>query len=199
MPKTDNTTPANGRVAVLCLAVVVGMIGMSYAAVPLYRIFCQVTGYGGTTQRADAPPQDTVIERVMTVRFDANTSSALAWTFEPAQKQAEVKVGEQAMAFYRATNTSSETLTGTATFNVSPPRAGAYFSKVECFCFTEQTLKPGQSVDMPVVYFVDPDIDSDPDLKALRTITLSYTFYPAERDSETDIVATPSGERSQIN
>ncbi len=179
----DNTRRANGKVVLLCAGVVAGMAGLSYAAVPLYQIFCQVTGFGGTTQRADAPA-GTVISRTMKVQFDSNVSSSLNWEFVPAQRQVEVKIGEQAIAYYRARNTSDRPLTGTATFNVSPPRAGAYFSKVECFCFTEQTLQPDEEVDMPVAFFVDPDIDKDVDLANLKTITLSYTFYLADKTAQ---------------
>ena len=185
-PKTSNTT-----MAVLCLGLVAGMVGLSYAAVPLYQIFCQVTGFGGTTQRADTLA-DRVLDRPMKIEFDANTNSALAWDFVPGQRQVTLKIGEKGLAFYRATNTSDRELTGTATFNVSPPSAGAYFSKVECFCFTEQTLKPGETVDMPVMFFIDPDIEHDKDLDALKTITLSYTFYPVTQPVKTTAVETGS-------
>lgn len=185
-PKTSNKT-----MAVLCLGLVAGMIGLSYAAVPLYQIFCQVTGFGGTTQRAETYAER-VLDRPMKVQFDANTNSALAWEFAPAQRQVTLKIGEKGLAFYRATNTSDRELTGTATFNVSPPSAGAYFSKVECFCFTEQTLQPGESVDMPVMFYIDPDIEHDQDLNALKTITLSYTFYPVTKPVKTTSVDTGS-------
>ena len=185
-PKTSNTT-----MAVLCLGLVAGMVGLSYAAVPLYQIFCQVTGFGGTTQRVDTLA-DRVLDRPMKIEFDANTNTALAWDFVPGQRQVTLKIGEKGLAFYRATNTSDRELTGTATFNVSPPSAGAYFSKVECFCFTEQTLKPGETVDMPVMFFIDPDIEHDKDLDALKTITLSYTFYPVTQPVKTTAVETGS-------
>jgi cytochrome c oxidase assembly protein subunit 11 len=185
---------ANGRVVVMCVAVAAGMVGLSYAAVPLYRMFCQVTGYGGTTQRAEAP-EGPVLDRMMTVRFDANSASDMNWDFAPAQAKVEIKVGEQALAFYRAENRSPKDVTGTATFNVSPPRAGAYFSKIECFCFTEQTLKPGESIDMPVAFFVDPDIAKDEDLRSLKTITLSYTFYRVDNPEKTS--AAVGGEKTK--
>jgi cytochrome c oxidase assembly protein subunit 11 len=156
------------------------MVGLAYASVPLYRMFCQVTGFGGTTQRAEQAPEQATGKFVM-VRFDANTSGALDWSFHAAQTEIRTVVGEQVMAHYRATNTSSKVLTGTAVFNVSPPQAGAYFNKIQCFCFTEQTLKPGESVDMPVVYFVDPDMLQDPDAAQIKEITLSYTFYPVDK------------------
>ena len=184
---TSSGSRKNRTVALTCMSVVVGMLGLSYAAVPLYQIFCQVTGFGGTTQRVDTLA-DKVLDREMRIQFDANTNSALAWDFAPAQREVTLKVGEQGLAFYRAQNTSGKELTGTATFNVSPPSAGLYFSKVECFCFTEQTLAPGQSVDMPVMFYIDPDIENDDDLKKLKTITLSYTFYPVEQPVKTTAV-----------
>ncbi len=180
---------SNTRTALYCVAVVAAMGSLSYAAVPLYQIFCQVTGFGGTTQRVESFAER-VVDRDMTVQFDANTSPALAWTFVPAQREVTLKVGEKGLAFYRAENTSTRELTGTATFNVSPPSAGAYFSKVECFCFTEQTLQPGETVEMPVMFFIDPDIEHDTDLGKLKTITLSYTFYPVEQPVKTTAVGT---------
>jgi cytochrome c oxidase assembly protein subunit 11 len=179
----SSASARNRRVAVLCSVLVAGMVGMAYAAVPLYRIFCQVTGYGGTTQVATDTP-NAVLDRKITVRFDANVSRDMDWSFKPAQHSIELKVGETALAFYRAVNTSDSDTMGTATFNVTPPAAGQYFAKVECFCFTEQKLAAGQSVDMPVTFFVDPAIDEDPDLAKLTTITLSYTFYPAEPEED---------------
>lgn len=186
----------NTRTALYCVAVVALMGGLSYAAVPLYQIFCQVTGFGGTTQRVEALA-DRVLDRAMTVRFDSNVSSALAWNFGPAQREVTLKIGEKGLAFYRATNTSKRELTGTATFNVSPPSAGLYFSKVECFCFTEQTLQPGESVDMPVMFFIDPDIEHDADLAKLNTITLSYTFFPVEQPVKTTSADAVNG--SEVN
>ncbi|MGI9463969.1 MAG: cytochrome c oxidase assembly protein [Aestuariivirgaceae bacterium] len=185
-PKRSNT-----GIVVICLSVVAGMTGLSYAAVPLYQIFCQVTGFGGTTQRADGPA-DRILDRTMKVQFDANSSTALPWEFAPAQRQVTLKIGEKGLAFYRAQNTSDREVNGTATFNVSPPSAGIDFSKVECFCFTEQTLKPWETVDMPVMFFIDPDIEHDEDLNALKTITLSYTFYPAEQSVKTTSVTGSS-------
>ena len=181
----------NGRTALMCLALVAGMVGLSYAAVPLYRIFCQVTGFAGTTQRADAGA-DRILDRLMKVQFDANTSAALNWEFAPAQREVTLKVGEKGLAFYRARNASDAEITGTATFNVSPPGAGLYFSKIECFCLTEQTLKAGEEVDLPVMFFIDPDIEHDEDLNALRTITLSYTFYPAPPSVKTTVIDYPA-------
>lgn len=155
------------------------MVGMAYAAVPLYQMFCQVTGLGGTTQRAERPSH-VVLDRKVTVRFDANVSPKLGWTFEPVQRTIEVNLGENVLVFYRASNITDRPITGTATFNVAPDAAGLYFSKIECFCFTEQTLQPGETVEMPVSFFVDPELVKDPDSARLRQITLSYTFYPVE-------------------
>ena len=198
MSNQSNQSNANKRVVLMCTGLAAGMLGLSYAAVPLYTIFCQVTGFGGTTQRAEAP-MDAPINRTMKVRFDANVQSALNWDFEPAQRQVEIKVGKQKLAFYRAQNNSKRQITGTATFNVSPPQAGAYFSKVECFCFTEQTLNPGQSVDMPVSFFIDPDIENDVDLRALKTITLSYTFYHVDEPERTSAVRSKATEETILN
>jgi cytochrome c oxidase assembly protein subunit 11 len=175
-------TSRNRHVALFASGIVAGMLGLAYASVPLYALFCQVTGYAGTTQRAaEAPAQ--VSATNIAVRFDANIAPSLDWSFHPAQQTMTVKVGEQALAHYEAVNNSGETLTGTAVFNVSPPEAGIFFNKIECFCFTEQTLKPGEKADLPVVYFVDPAILDDPDTSAIREITLSYTFYPTDKKS----------------
>ena len=168
------------RTALACVALAAGMVAMSFAAVPLYRLFCQATGFGGTPQRAEAPAGP-VLDRLMTVRFDANVGSGLAWEFEPVEREIELKIGEERQAAYRVTNRSDRPTTGTATFNVSPQLAGAYFVKIECFCFTEQTLAPGQSIEMPVSFFIDPAIVEDRDVANLGTVTLSYTFYPLEQ------------------
>ena len=168
----------NRTVAFLSLGVIVAMFGLVAASVPLYRLFCQVTGYGGTTQRADAG-SETVSERNITVRFNADVNSRLPWRFHPAQRDLTLAIGESGLAFYQATNLSARTVTGTATFNVTPFKAGPYFNKIQCFCFTEQTLKPGETVDMPVTFFVDPAILDDPNLADVHTITLSYTFFAA--------------------
>jgi len=185
---------SNLRVALMAGSVAVGMIGVAYAAVPLYQIFCQVTGFGGTTQRADASPEKPLDQKI-TVAFDANVNSSLSWEFTPVQHSQTIRIGEQKLAFYKAKNTTSRPLTGTATFNVTPVGAGVYFSKIECFCFTEQTLQPGQSMDMPVSYFVDPDIVNDPDMKSVKTITLSYTFYAVDEEP----VKTSSSSRPQTD
>ena len=172
--------PRNLRVALMAASVAAGMVGLSFASVPLYRLFCQVTGFGGTTQRAEAAPAQSLGQTV-SVRFDANTSGKLKWAFHPLQGSVKVKFGEQSMAYYEAVNRSEETLTGTAVFNVAPPQAGAYFNKIQCFCFTEQTLKPGEKIEMPVSFFVDPDMLADADAAGIEEITLSYTFYPVDK------------------
>jgi cytochrome c oxidase assembly protein subunit 11 len=168
---------SNKTVVLWCVGALLTMGAATWAAVPLYRIFCQVTGYGGTPMRADQAPK-TVSDRTITVRFDANVTPGMPWEFQPEQRVMEVKLGENALAFYKAHNTSQEAIKGTASFNVSPDAAGAYFAKIECFCFTEQTLEPGESVDMPVSFFVDPSIAQDRDAHVIKEITLSYTFYP---------------------
>lgn len=174
---------ANRRVAVACLAFFVSMIGAAYATVPLYRIFCQVTGYGGTTQRVEQY-SDTILDRTIKVRFDANVAGGLPWDFRPVQREVTVRIGETTMIRYEAKNPFDEPTYGRASFNVSPGRAGAYFNKVECFCFTDTTLKGGADMEMPVVFFVDPEIVNDPDLRDVKTITLSYTFFPIEKPVE---------------
>jgi cytochrome c oxidase assembly protein subunit 11 len=167
----------NRRVALLAAGVAAGMLGLAFASVPLYTLFCKVTGFGGTTQVAvDKPAQ--VGSETITIRFDSNIDASLAWNFHPKVQQQLVKVGEVSFAHYLAHNTGSATSKGSAVFNVTPPEAGLYFNKIACFCFTEQTLKPGERLEMPVQYFVDPAILEDADTKGIREITLSYTFYP---------------------
>jgi cytochrome c oxidase assembly protein subunit 11 len=170
----------NRRVAVLCAAVGAGMLGLAYASVPLYQLFCQVTGFGGTTQRAERPAA-TILERTMTVRFDANIGDGLPWEFAPLSEPQTLQIGENGLAFYRVTNRSDRPIVGTATYNVTPEQAGVFFNKLACFCFTEQRLEPGESLDMPVSYFVDPEIVKDADASRLNTITLSYTFYEVKK------------------
>lgn len=161
------------------------MVGLAYAAVPLYDLFCRVTGYGGTTQTAEVAPEQ-ALDRRITVRFDAGVARDMPWAFQPVERQMTLRVGETALAFYRAVNDGPTPITGTATFNVTPLKAGQYFSKIECFCFTEQTLAPGQSVDMPVQFFVDPAIAEDRNLDDVKTITLSYTFFRQSDDAADD-------------
>lgn len=166
----------NGYLALNLAAVAVGMLLLAYASAPLYRLFCQITGYGGTTQQAVAFP-DHVLSRTITVRFNADVDPHLPWEFKPGEASREVKIGEQGLTYFVAKNLDSTAVTGMAVYNVVPHQAGAYFVKVECFCFNEQTLAAGQKVNMPVSFYIDPAIADDPDLKQLRTITLSYTFF----------------------
>jgi cytochrome c oxidase assembly protein subunit 11 len=173
----NSRSRADVKVAVVCAGIAIGMVGLAYASVPLYRLFCHVTGFGGTTQRVVAPSTQ-VLDRKVTVRFDANVAPALDWEFAPLVNTMELKIGENGLAFYRATNRSDKPLVGTASFNVTPEQAGAYFNKVQCFCFTEQRLEPGESMDMPVSFYVDPAMVQDNDGQYIRLITLSYTFHP---------------------
>lgn len=184
------------NVVLACIAAVAGMGALSYAAVPLYRMFCQVTGFGGTTQKAEKAP-DVVLDRMVTVRFDANVTPGMAWEFEPEQRTMRVKVGENVLAFYKASNKSDKALTGEASFNVSPDIAGSYFAKIECFCFKEQTLAAGETVEMPVSFFVDPKIAEDRDADGVHEITLSYTFYPAKASSSGSAAAVKAREAGQ--
>ena len=170
--------PNNKKTAAIMSVIVAAMVGLAFASAPLYRAFCEATGFGGTPLRAERAPG--AVAGQVSVRFDANTHPGLPWKFEPEQTTVEVKPGAQTQIFYRAENLSSRALTGQAAYNVSPDQAGKYFKKIQCFCFTEQTLKAGQKVDMPVVFFVDPAIKQDPDTKDIDQITLSYTFYPVE-------------------
>lgn len=171
----------NRRTALIMAAVALAMLGLGFAAVPLYRIFCQVTGYGGTTQRANEAKaaQIKVADGHIAVRFDANVDRGMGWKFQPQQITQDMRIGQRKQAFYWAENITSEPITGVASFNVEPEQAGKYFNKIQCFCFNQQTLQPGQRVDMPVIYYVDPAIAQDPDTKDVTQITLSYTFHRA--------------------
>jgi len=171
----------NGRTAALAGLLVVLMVGLAYASVPLYRLFCQVTGFAGTTQRAAEADVPGAVGRMISVRFDANVSPALGWEFRPVETHRRIAIGARNIALFSARNRSDRPLTGTATFNVTPSQAGQYFTKIQCFCFTEQTLQPGQEVRMPVVFFVDPRLLDDPDARDISEITLSYTFYPVDQ------------------
>jgi len=165
-------------VAAICGFVVVLMVGASYAAVPFYNWFCRATGFNGTTQVATSAPAGAPLARKMAIRFDSNVAPGLPWKFEPEQTEIEVKVGEVVTVFYTVTNLAARTTTGQAAYNVAPLTVGAYFQKINCFCFTEQTMAPGEKREMPVVFYVDPSIVSDSENDGLNTITLSYTFYP---------------------
>ncbi|MET3926457.1 cytochrome c oxidase assembly protein [Devosia sp. 2618] len=183
----DYTQPAlnpelarrNKRIAITGLVIAASMVGLAYASVPLYQLFCQVTGFGGTPGKATDNPKG-VIDRQMTVRFDSNVANDLAWTVKAAPSVTD-KIGAVDTVNYIATNHSDKPITGMAVFNVSPENAGVYFNKIECFCFTEQTLQPGETVDMPIVFFVDPELDDNHELATIKEITLSYTFYASEK------------------
>lgn len=190
---TARSGARNRRTAAVLAVVAIGMVGVSFAAVPLYRLFCQVTGFGGTTQVADRGSGE-MFDRVITVRFNADIAGDLPWRFKPAQTEIAVRVGENAQAFYLARNLSPESVTGSAVFNVTPPLMGAYFAKIECFCFTEQTLAPGESARMGVSFFIDPAIMDDPDLDGVTEITLSYSFYRVPPDADEELKVASHGE-----
>lgn len=177
--------------AVALCGAAAGMLGLSFASVPLYRLYCQATGYAGTPRTVNVAAPTRIDERRVTVNFDANVNSHLPWQFVPMQRRIEVRAGEETLIHYRAINLSSETVTGTATFNISPDKAAQYFNKLQCFCFTEQTLKPGEDVEMPVVFYVDPALFDDPDTADVKTITLSYTFFRVDDE-------TPGGDPAKV-
>ena len=179
MSKDTDPKRRHSILALSLVGLVAGMVGLSFASVPLYRVFCQVTGYGGVPQRAEKAPGE-VLDRTVTIRFDGNVDRSLPWTFAPVQQTMDVKIGETALAFFKASNNSSGPVSGRAIFNVSPELAGRYFTKIECFCFKQQTLAAGQTVDMPVTFFVDPKFVDDEDTKDISEITLSYTFYRSD-------------------
>lgn len=168
------------RTGLLAVALAGGMTGLGYASVPLYRAFCQATGFAGTTQKADSAPGAVLSGKRVSVRFDANHVAGLPWEFRPEKTNEPAILGEREIAFFTAKNLSDKPITGRATFNVTPTQAGKYFNKIQCFCFTEQTLQPGKQVRMPVIFYVDPKIADDPDAKDIEEITLSYTFYPVD-------------------
>lgn len=186
MPVNDpNLARRNRRVAFMAGSVVAGMLGLSFAAVPLYTLFCAVTGYGGTPQiNGPAAPGAEAGARTITVRFNANTNPGLPWRFQPGQNSMQMQLGADALAFYSARNNAGTPTTGISTYNVTPEIAGPYFHKVHCFCFDEQTLQPGQEVEMPISFWVDPKIASNPATRDIRTITLSYTFFRTLADAE---------------
>ena len=178
---TQTLNKRNGRTAALAALLVAAMVGLAFASVPLYRMFCQVTGFGGTTMRATADAAPGPVGRMISVRFDANVAPGLGWEFRPVDATRRVAIGARNIALYSARNLSDRPVVGSATFNVTPSQAGRYFTKIQCFCFTEQRLAPGQDVRMPVVFFVDPAILDDPDARDISEITLSYTFYPVDQ------------------
>ena len=170
----------NNATVLFLVSVIAGMVGLSFASVPLYSLFCQATGLGGTTQRAATAPAEAAAA-VLTIRFDAETDPDLGWEFRPLQSTVTVHPGEERQIFYRAVNKTASPVTGSATYNVTPAKAGIYFDKLQCFCFNEQFLAPGESRDIGVVFFVDPDILTDPNTSDVRTITLSYTMFRAHQ------------------
>jgi cytochrome c oxidase assembly protein subunit 11 len=179
-------------VAAACGVFVAMMVGAAYAAVPFYDWFCRITGFAGTTQVASSAP-GRVLDRTITVRFDANVIGGLPWKFQPEQTAINVKIGDVFTVYYRVTNESARETVGNAAYNVAPLNVGAYFHKINCFCFTEQRLKPGETRDMPVVFYVDPAIVNDPDQRALDTITLSYSFYPVRQPKPLAEAPGPNG------
>lgn len=179
---------SNRTVAMVCVAVLSAMLGMSYAAVPLYDMFCRVTGYGGRTQQT-VQHSKTVLDQTIKVRFDANVASGLPWQFHPIEREVTVRLGETKQVAYEAKNVFSRPTSGRASFNVTPPLAGAYFMKMECFCFTDTELAPGEMLDMPVVFYIDPEILKLPEMKNINTITLSYTFFSIDKDETKDSAA----------
>ena len=181
-PQTVSATSSvngNKRMLIVLGLLVAGMVGLAYASVPLYDLFCRVTCYGGTTQIAENVNEDIIYDHPVKVRFDANMNPALNWSFVPVDKPVMMNPGQEIVINYRATNLADTPTTGTSTFNVTPVKAGQYFMKLDCFCFIEQTLQPGESVDMPVRFFVDPEIAKDENTLDVNEIILSYTFFPA--------------------
>jgi cytochrome c oxidase assembly protein subunit 11 len=185
----------NTRLAWTMVLIVGGMLGLSYAAVPLYEAFCRATGFGGTPLVAQSDDHP-VIARTMVVRFDSNTDPGLPWRFEPDQRKVTVHLGEQKLVYFRATNLSDRPIVGTATYNITPEASAKWFNKIQCFCFTEQLLKPGQTVDMPVLFFVDPDMDKDRRYDDVHTVTLSYTFYESKTERAKTLLGSLKAEHT---
>jgi cytochrome c oxidase assembly protein subunit 11 len=182
-------TNRDALVGAACGALVVLMVGAAYAAVPFYNWFCRATGFNGTTQVAEAAPASAPLGRKVAVRFDSNVAGGLPWKFQPEKTEIEVKIGQVVTVYYTVTNQSARTTTGQAAYNVTPLTVGAYFTKINCFCFTEQTMAPGETREMPVVFYVDPAIVNDHENDGLNTITLSYTFYPVRDPAPSPIAA----------
>jgi cytochrome c oxidase assembly protein subunit 11 len=189
------TLTRDAAVASICGFVVVLMVGASYAAVPFYDWFCRATGFNGTTQVATSAPSDAPLERKIAVRFDANVGPGLPWKFEPEQNEIEVRIGEVVTVFYTVTNQAARATAGVAAYNVAPLTVGAYFQKINCFCFTEQTMGPGEKREMPVVFYVDPALAKDSENDGLKTITLSYTFYPVREPAQRPLAAGETDKR----
>jgi cytochrome c oxidase assembly protein subunit 11 len=194
-PKAAPRLGRDAVVAAICGLVVVLMVGASYAAVPFYNWFCRATGFNGTTQVATSAPSAAPLARNIAVRFDSNVAGGLPWKFEPEQTEIEVKIGQVVTVYYTVTNQSARTTTGQAAYNVAPLTVGAYFQKINCFCFTEQTMAPGEKREMPVVFYVDPSIVNDSDNEGLNTITLSYTFYPVREPAPQPVAASEPDKR----
>jgi cytochrome c oxidase assembly protein subunit 11 len=184
-------------IAFVCGGVVAVMVGASFAAVPFYNWFCRTTGYGGTTQRAEAAPTQ-IGNRTITVYFDSNVAGGLPWSFEPEQRTVDVKLGQVVTIYYHVTNESARVTTGQAAYNVNPPTTGIYFEKINCFCFTEQTLKPGEKRDMAVVFYVDPKLAKDSEQDGTNMITLSYTFYPVKEPEQPVATTIEPGKSGHI-
>ncbi len=189
---------SNTRVLLSLLAVIVVMGAGAWAAVPFYNWFCKTTGYGGTTNTAEVLP-DKVLDREILVRFDANVARGMPWEFKPVQTEMKLKIGQNGLAFYEAYNPTDHVIAGTASYNVSPDVAGYYFDKIQCFCFTEQVLQPGERVQMPVSFFVDPDIVEDADAKRIHAITLSYTFYETDLPEPEETASVRQRETETVN
>ena len=179
MAESSNLDRKMQRTAFACVGIVVGMAGLAYASVPLYDLFCKVTGFGGTPIVRDENGS-AIMDRTIAVRFDSNVAPGLSWRFSPEKPEVKVKLGETTTVYYKVTNTGDRPSTGIATYNVQPDLAGTYFSKLECFCFTEQTLQPGETLESAVVFYVDPRLVQDSDVKDLTSITLSYTYFPSK-------------------
>lgn len=179
MADTPNLQRKMHRTAFACAGIVVSMVGLAYASVPLYDLFCKVTGFGGTPIVRDANGSQ-VSDRTIAVRFDSNVAPGLNWRFAPEKPEVTVRLGETTTVYYKVTNTGNKPSTGIATYNVQPDLAGTYFSKLECFCFTEQTLQPGETLESAVVFYVDPRLAQDNDVKDLTSLTLSYTYFPSK-------------------
>ena len=181
------------RTALTLVAIVALMVSLSFAAVPFYSWFCRVTGFGGTTGVATAAP-DKILDQTVRVRFDASVDRGMPWKFHPVQREMTVRIGENVLAFYEAYNPTDHVVAGTASYNVAPDAAGGYFQKIACFCFTEQVLQPGERVQMPVSFFVDPEMVKDPEGAFVKEITLSYTFYQQPLPEEQAALEVPAGE-----
>jgi cytochrome c oxidase assembly protein subunit 11 len=195
MPRPRRGLGRDATVAALCGLLVAFMVGASYAAVPFYNWFCRATGFNGTTQVATSGPASAPMARRIAVRFDSNVAGGLPWKFEPEQTEIEVRIGQVVTVFYTVTNQSARTTTGQAAYNVAPLTVGAYFQKINCFCFTEQTMAPGEKREMPVVFYVDPALVADHENDGLNTITLSYTFYPVREPTPRPVALSEPDKR----